>query len=372
MNIDISRQDLHHTRLREDVRTLIDGEVRLDVESFGLTSNNITYGVFGDMMNYWDFFPTPGDDRSLWGGLPVWGFGVVCETTVAELSVGEKVFGYFPLASSFVLSPGRFDKSGFSDLALHRQHLPSVYNRYAYIAEDSAYAQEHEAMIMLLRPLFLTSFVVDDFLIDHDLYGADTVVISSASSKTAIGAAFLLAERKNITVVGVTSSSNAAFVSSLDCYDQTVTYDHVEELSGTHAIYIDVAGRRDITRQVHRHYGNNLAYSMVVGDTHWDAVDEDLQPLEGPKPEFLFAPVQITKRRSDWGREGFEEHAGAAWNRFLPWAQTWMRVLSVSGAAAITATYLDLLNGEIDPSLGHVCTFSSEPNRNENAEREQR
>jgi len=96
MNIDISRQDLHLTRLRDDIRPLVDGEVRLDVESFGLTSNNVTYGVFGDLMNYWDFFPTPGDDGPIWGGLPVWGFGVVCESTVAELSVGEKSLATSP------------------------------------------------------------------------------------------------------------------------------------------------------------------------------------------------------------------------------------------------------------------------------------
>ncbi len=33
------------------------GAVRLKVESFSVTANNITYAVVGDGFKYWDFFP---------------------------------------------------------------------------------------------------------------------------------------------------------------------------------------------------------------------------------------------------------------------------------------------------------------------------
>ena len=41
-----------------------EGQALLRIESFGLTSNDITYAVFGEAMNYWGFFPASDPD---WG-----------------------------------------------------------------------------------------------------------------------------------------------------------------------------------------------------------------------------------------------------------------------------------------------------------------
>ena len=360
MNIEVARDDLHEVRTSaNDQRQLDDGEVRLAIDSFGLTSNNITYAVFGDLMQYWSFFPVPEPETSSWGRVPVWGFAHVEETTVSHLAVGTRVFGYLPMASSVVVIPGRFDDSGFTDLAPNRNDLPSVYNRYTFVTADPLYRETDEGLIMLLRPLFITSFVIDDFIGDHDLFGAETMIISSASSKTAIAAAHLLTQREGVSVIGLTSPANTEFVSSLDCYDHVITYDEVSSLPLSDALYIDVAGRRDVTRAVHEHFGARLMYSMVVGDTHWDANDTDPAELVGPRPEFLFAPVQIAKRRTDWGRDGFEENVGAAWDRFIPWTRQWMRTIDVDGAEEIIDTYRALLDGEIDPTVGHVCSFGA-------------
>ena len=45
---------------------------------------------------------------------------------------------------------------------------------------------------MIVRPLFITSFMLADFLQDNAFFGARQVVVSSASSKTAYGTAFCL------------------------------------------------------------------------------------------------------------------------------------------------------------------------------------
>ena len=45
-----------------------EGEVRLRIDAFALTSNNITYAAFGAAMNYWSFFPTGSADT---GCIPV-------------------------------------------------------------------------------------------------------------------------------------------------------------------------------------------------------------------------------------------------------------------------------------------------------------
>jgi hypothetical protein len=359
VDIEIAKSDLRTTRQeRRASVALNDGEARLAVDVFGLTSNNITYGVMGNLMSYWQFFPVAdASDVATWGRLPVWGFANVQESKSSDVAVGQRVFGYFPLASELVVSVGRVDESGFSDVVEHRSTLPHVYNRYAFVNVDPLYDATREGLDLLLRPLFITSFTIDDFIADNDFFGASTMVISSASAKTSIAAAFLLKQRPNIHVIGLTSDANMDFTSELSCYDEVFSYDRVEQLSLAEAVYIDVAGQRDITQRVHEHYGEGLKYSMIVGDTHWDATATPAGALVGPKPTLLFAPVQIAKRREEWGREVFEEKVAKAWQEFLSWSATWLRVTPVRGVDEIVATYLDLVNGRIDPSVGHVCAF---------------
>lgn len=37
---------------------LAPGQIRVGVDRFALTSNNITYAAFGDAMSYWQFYPS--------------------------------------------------------------------------------------------------------------------------------------------------------------------------------------------------------------------------------------------------------------------------------------------------------------------------
>ncbi len=359
IDLDISKASLRDTRwTTTPPAPLLEGQARLTIERFGLSANNITYGAFGELMSYWEFFPVaPADQRANWGRLPVWGFGRVVDSRSSETTVGQRYFGYFPLGTELVVEPGRSDDSGFSDMAPHRSKLPLVYNRYADVRTDVLYDAGGEDVLMLLRPLFVTSFVMDDFLVDHDLFGAASAVISSASSKTAIGAAFLLHERGTHTV-GLTSPSNVTFTQSLGCYDTVLTYAQVGEIDLVPSVYVDVAGRRDITHAVHEHLGSLLGHSMVVGDTHWDNADEGSGELSGPRPEFLFAPVQIAKRRRDWGRDGFEERVAQAWRRFTAFTSTWLTFERPNSTESIEAAYRRLLDGNVDPRVGFDCSLT--------------
>ena len=358
MNLEVDKSDLHRMRAVERPSVpLGPGQARLRVDAFGLTSNNITYAVYGEAMRYWACFPAQ-EEGTVWGRVPVWGFGEVVESSTPGVAESTRVYGYFPMADEVVVQPGRIDGGGFSDLTAARGAVPAVYSRYSFVESDPVYDADREAQQMLLWPLMVTSFVVDDFLGDHDLFGAATAVISSASAKTAIAAAFLLAERDGVEVVGLTSGANLGFVAGLGCYDTTVTYDDVDSLAAGDACFIDIAGRRDVTRRVHAHFGDHLRYSMVVGDTHWDNQADRSEPLTGPRPVFLFAPDQIAKRRRDWGRDGFERAVAAAWNRFVPWTDQWLTIRHAAGADEVEEVYHSLLDGRIDPRVGDICTLA--------------
>jgi len=293
----VQRQNLREVRWIEDEAAsvpLAADQVRLRVDCFALTSNNVTYGAFGDTMRYWDFYPCPVEG---FGRIPVWGFADVVESGVEGVPVGERFFGYYPMSSHVVLQPTHVDDSGFVDGAAHRRELHAVYNKLTRCRTDPAYRPEQEAEMALLRPLYVTSFLIDDFLADNAFFGAKTVVIASASSKTAYGTAFCLSRRRGSpdapTVVGLTSPANRAFTESLGCYDRVLAYEDLATLpADTPAVYVDMSGNAALRAQVHAHFGELLAYSCSVGGTHWDELGGG-KGLAGPRPGLFFAPAQI-------------------------------------------------------------------------------
>jgi hypothetical protein len=99
----IRKNQLAETRLATtDDTPLAEGQVRVRVESFALTSNNITYAAFGDAMSYWQFYPTAEEG---WGVIPVWGFGSVVQSLHPGVAVGERLYGYWPMATKLCCSP---------------------------------------------------------------------------------------------------------------------------------------------------------------------------------------------------------------------------------------------------------------------------
>ena len=181
-------------------------------------------------------------------------------------------------------------RRGFVDAAPHRAKLPSAYQGYRDIETDPVYSADREGEHILFFPLFFTSFLIDDFVADEGFFGADTIVISSASSKTAIIAAYLLAKRDGIDVVGLTSAGNRDFVEGLNIYHAVCLYDSVSELPGERAVYVDISGDGAVRTDVHAHYGDRLAHSSTVGATHWTQIAQGAGELAGPEADVLLRP----------------------------------------------------------------------------------
>ncbi|HEY1832835.1 MAG TPA: DUF2855 family protein [Solirubrobacteraceae bacterium] len=354
MDFLVNRDDLHECRLDDTPRPAIeDGQALLEVSHFGLTSNNITYAMFGVAMSYWDFFPAPDG----WGRVPTWGFATVVESRVAQLEPGVRVYGYLPPSSELVVQPVRVGEHGFTDGSPHRAALPSAYNSYRATSTDPVYEADREEQQMLLRPLFFTSYLLDDFLAEADMFGAETAVISSASSKTSSALAHLLSKREGTTVVGLTSERSAEFVAGLGVYDHVVRYDEGERLPAGRAMYVDMAGDAAVRATVHEHYGEDLVHSAVIGATHHDQMGAVPDELPGPRPAFFFAPDRVVKRIADWGAAGLEEKLAEAWHPYVAWTDSWLEVVRGAGGEALTEAYLALLDGRIDPARADVLSL---------------
>ncbi len=344
----VSRGDLTATEVREvDVPEPVAGEAVLRVDRVGLTANNVTYAVFGDAMNYWQFFPAPEG----FGRVPLWGFADVVASQTDGVEVGQRIYGYYPTSSHLLVQPGGVSAGGFRDVSPHRAGLPSPYNGYQHVDADPAYEKDREDLQALYRPLFFTSFLLADFLADNGYFGAKTAVLSSASSKTAYGTAFLF---EGIHRVGLTSPGNVEFTRSLGCYEEVLSYDEVGQLStDMPTLYADMAGSAPVRAAVHSRLGDALRHDAVVGATHFEE-QGSTGPLPGPRPAFFFAPDQMVKRRADWGRGGVEERFGQAWKRFAPAVEGWVDVVEGAGPQALREVWLEVLAGRSAPRAGNV------------------
>ena len=361
----VRKDKLQTTELRRRPdQPLADGQIRVAVDRFALTSNNITYAAFGDAMNYWAFYPT-GEEG--WGNIPVWGFADVTQSCHPGVAVGERLYGYFPMASGAVLEPRHLSPARFAEGAAHRAALPQVYNQYLRCASDPLYTRDTEDVQALLRPLFTTSWLIDDFLADNGYLGAaadaaapPVLLLSSASSKTAYGTAFALARRSGIEVVGLTSAPNVAFCQSLGCYGRVLAYEQLDQIAAdAPCVYVDFAGNAGLRLAVHRRF-SRLDYSCSIGGTHVEQLGGG-KNLPGPRPTLFFAPAQIKKRQAEWGVEVFGQRLLQAWNDLVrkvsdP-AAPWLMVQQHRGPTAASAAYTQVLAGRGDPRHGHMLSM---------------
>ena len=335
----------------EPARTEVaEGTVQFTVERFGLTANNLTYAVFADRWRYWDFFPAPEG----WGRIPVWGFGRVEASGVDGIEAGDRFYGYWPMSSRVTLHVDG-DAAGFVESSAARRSLPAVYNRYLRAVPRTGFAPEHDDAAAVLRPLFLTGWLIADQFEDEGDYGVQQILIASASSKTAIGLGFALGQRaERPETIGLTSAANVDALAAQGIYDRVVSYDQIMTLNAsTPAALVDMAGNGAVTRSVHSHFGNQLKASIIVGKSHWDA-QADVEGLPGPERQGFFAPGRSQKRITDWGGAAFGQKIAEAWLAFMDVAPRLASVDKRSGGDAALAAYREMLSGQADPKQGIV------------------
>jgi Protein of unknown function (DUF2855) len=359
--IDINRDDVTKAAVVADnALTVNDGQLLVQIDSYAMTANNVTYavfgkpaGLFGDNQGYWDFFA----ERDAPGRLPVWGFATVVESRAEGISAGDQFYGYYPMASHAVLTVGRASANGFIDVTPRRTTLPPIYNQYQRVSALPDYRAEHHDYWPVFRPLFLTGWLIADQFEDDGDYGVEQVLVASASSKTAIGLGHAMQQRAvRPRTVGLTSKTNVEALAALKIYDSVIAYDDIAQLdAATPSALVDMAGSGAVTRAVHNHFADALNYSMIVGKSHWDAAPE-MGALPGPDRQGFFAPGRSEKRLADWGPRGFGEKLAEAWLGFMDVAPDIARVDTRSGSDAALAAYQEVLAGKADPKTGIVIT----------------
>ncbi len=358
MIFEVDRQDFRQTRVDEIPQVALGpGQVRLAVERFAFTSNNVSYAVAGDLLDYWGFFPADAP----WGRIPAIGLGSVVESANPDVPAGGRYFGFYPMGSELVVTAERRGRQGFRDTGSHRAAHAATYTDFRDVSDDSSWDESQTDHYLLLWGMFMTSFLIDDQLGDRAFGGASQTLVTSASSKTSISLASCLAGRSDVQAVGLTSERNRIFVEGLDVYDRVITYDEVDQLDpAVRSGIVDMAGNAHVRASVHNRFVDNLAFSVSVGATHWDQMESGDGPLPGPTPEFFFAPAQRAKRVEDWGAVELDARIASAYQTLVECSSSWLNIEHRQGPGGIEATYRDLLEGRADPASGFICVMNED------------
>ena len=334
------------------------GQALLSVDQFAITANNVTYAAVGDGFGYWDFFPAREAGR---GVVPVWGHGTIIDAGDTALTVGERVYGYLPMASHLVVEPTRISAAGFTDGAAHRAARASVYNQYRRLNADPGHVAGSEDIRAVFEPLFLTSFLIEAMFSrpdenGHPWHGATRLIVTSASSKTAMALAHLTrAASPTVERIGLTSARNIGFVERTGLYDRVLGYDELSEIGAGASVAVDFAGNGETLAALHTAVGQDLKYSCLVGVTDWQHRGGfGARDIAGPKPILFFAPDHMATTMAELGAGGFHKAVAERWRAFAADAAELVKITPVEGLADAVPVWIAAVEGRASPDAATV------------------
>jgi hypothetical protein len=306
----------------------------------------VTYARWGTLHNFWNVFPSA---DPAWGRLPVWGFVRVARSRHSEFSAGDRFFGFLPSSSHHVVLPTPASR-GFADTMPGRHFGHHWYQMFQPVGA----ADHRDDRRTLLRPIYPASFHVADFVAGKAGDGGLTVLLTSASSKVAIGIAHRLRGNANVRTVGLTSRHNTEFVAGLGLYDAVVSYDDLPSVSVDGPVAcVDLAGDAEVLTAVHGAFRGNLVHIALLGWTHGGQPPPD---LADPTPELFLAPSVEDMAISAEGADAYFARYHAAENDFIDETESWLTVANHSGPDAVAAVFQSLVDGTHEANR---CTILS-------------
>jgi len=351
--LQVNKKDIRDAKISTSAisaEDISDGEILIKVDSFAYTSNNTTYAVFGDRIGYWHFFPV---EEEVYGMIPSWGFGEVIASKHGKIKVGSRYYGYYPMGSHLVAIPGKVSEYGWTDTVSHRSHLPQLYNNYIDCSTDPIYRPELENTQSIFRPLFTTSYLIRDMYANQEFMKADQIILTSASSKTAMGLAYCLKEDP-VKVVGLTSSHRVEQVKSTGYYDEVYSYKDVKLISQIPSSIVDFSGSAPVKADLASHLSDHLTYLCLVGFVDWEA--DKVQG--GPEGVMFFAPTYAQEKIKRDGMEAFTMALGTSYGAFAQDSKNWININHKKGEQALIDIHHLITEGKADAAHGYIISLT--------------
>lgn len=291
------------------------------VLQFALSANVVTYVLTGGRYGYWNIFPA----QDPWIIPPAWG--------EAELDDGIAVYGLVPIGSHARLELDT-KRSGWLETSVDREAVDPGYNLYIPATGSSRERED----TLLFRPLVVLGLVLARWLRDESWFGASSVLVTSASSKTALG--YAMQHSDDLPLDALTSASNRAFVERTGQYRHTFTYLELPQCNAD-TLVLDFAGDPALIRHV-RDCHDGRVKVVRIGVTHANNKMFDDETV-------FFAPQRIAHEIADKGFDGFERDRAATIAKFAERSGDWFAREYLDGQDAIVGTFRDLLAGRVAP-----------------------
>ena len=328
---------------------LAEGAVLLRVQRFGLSSNNLASALSPGLESSWPrmFAATQGQGR-----LPVWGYAEVVASNRAGYEPGMGFYGYFPMSRFVMLHSGQqtaggcefdhtFFSGGGSDVSMASvENLSDV------------------DLQILLRPLLSTGFLIAQELMESQFWHTRQIIVTCASSKTAIGLAYFLQDyflREGLSnapqIIGLTAENHLGFVRQNTHFDQALSYEQFRLLDPCDSVLVDFSGNYRIRGLLHYFLKDRLIHAYGLGSCHWQAPPTGAQPV--PDPEYFSALSFYQQRlqKAERLNQQFQQRWGGACQAFNHWLEPKL----VEGVEEVRWVYEQMLAGKARPTTGYLC-----------------
>jgi len=396
----------------EDIKGKDSGGIKFEILKGSLTANNKFYVDFGDKQpfNFFKCYPIDSKRSSLvspsavdssnvddYAHPCVWGIAQVSESHLENVEVGTKFRAMLPIGESVSFQSAWVDKEDDNKLIIDRPTTNPAYNVFVKLSQNEVTDDErYEDLALACFPGILTGFGLNYNLRNQNFYGADVVVVTSASSKVALALALYLRHNNDNEesakgvkrIIGYTSESNKEFCRRTGLYDEILGYDDAlntidtsDEDGATKKavkyVIIDIAGRGNVYNRIIQEPNVEIVKLLAVGNASATPDNEStfasfsfgatikmvfammnilpwFSSWLNPTQELYFIFNDISDLQSKWGLQKLQTTM-KEYERIFCKAATipgkeWFSVRKCDNENSIQAAFHDIVQGTVPPS----------------------
>ncbi|GAA6170181.1 DUF2855 family protein [Sessilibacter corallicola] len=352
-----SRQLLVTNGILRPRHYLQDGAFLAKLERFGFSGSSLPQSQ-STVSNPSNFVQENASDTTQ--NLYVWGYAQIIESNREGFDKGLGFYGWFPMTRYLVWNP---DREVVSTQMRVGSENDSVVKAHTMPALDEAELFDliDPDLYVYLRPMLDVAFALGRTLLENGFKGAQQLVITGASSKTALILAFFLKYWRSIggfsnvpKVVGITSHRHRNHIDGLQYYDEIHTYNDISRLLQAPSLVVDLSSGPQILAMLHYHLKSQLVYVYGFGLPHATLESKptnDAFPMgEIFNPQDFFQQVMGYDTRARMAFE-FKEHCVLACEAF----SSWLSPQLIDGAEEVRWVYQQILAGKSDPAVAYLC-----------------
>lgn len=359
------------------------GQVLLRVDRFAFSQQALGYLVKGytrTFSAYHKFFPHAESGLYRSG---CWGYATVVQSEHPRVEAGTRLYGLVPPCRYLVQDVGGVipaDRKGEAPkVEMARESVPFEFRRFLEYdvlvspvacaaseadagndaeREPDSYSELDDWMLATKESYTMAYYIDEQLLVETGMINC--VVISCASSKTALALAYCLRMREMRSVVALTSEEHLEFVQSTGMYHEVYTYDDVEALGTSRTLaYIDFRCDGTLRQRLAQHLGTLLMYSLIIGPAVFQRKAEG-QLFEKRHREVVFDESKWRERRKsvpEVVQTDRNVKLGHSYRAFVEWIRERMRLRYWSGVESVVKMYGEVYSNRVAPDEVQICSF---------------